>query len=105
MSLCQVGECTRPGVRYLADGITRACWGHKKREQRKLIVSTTLRDPQGGRVKPRAAAQRLAGAAIRYAESDPMDDSEFQRAWENLMDAAHEFVLHRRRGARAVRVA
>jgi hypothetical protein len=63
----------------------------------------SLQAPQGGRVPRRAPSKRLAAAAIRYAESDPMDDLEFQRAWENLMDAAHEFVLRRRRGAREVR--
>lgn len=99
-----VGECTRPGVRYLADGITRACWGHLKREKRGRPVATALKAPQGGHRKlRRTRSQRLAQAAIRYADAD--GDDEIDRAWENLMDAAHEFVLHRRRGARAARAA
>lgn len=105
MSLCQVGECTRPGVRYLKDGVTRACWGHLKREKRGKPVSVQLKDPQGGRRPRRAPSKRLAAAALRYSDADPADDDEFQRSWENLMDAAHEFVLHARRGAREVRAA
>ena len=101
MSLCQVGECTRPGVRYLRDGITRACWGHVKRERREQPLDTPLKPAQGGRVPRRPRAARLAAAAIRYAHAE--GDLEFDLAWENLVDAAREFVLHRKRGARAAR--
>lgn len=102
-----VGDCTRQGVRYLADGITRACWGHLKRSQRGRPVSVALKYPQGGRMPKRARSERLKDAALEYADANANaadDKAEYQRAWENLMDAAHEFVLHRRRGARTARV-
>jgi hypothetical protein len=101
VSLCQVGDCTRPGVRYLADGITRACWAHVKREHRGRPLYVAVKPPQGGRTPRRPRAARLAAAALRYANSDGQED--FELAWENLVDAAREFVLHKKRGARVAR--
>jgi hypothetical protein len=67
-------------------------------------LTAPLNPPQGGRMPKRARSERLKDAALDYADANAEGDrAEYQRAWENLMDAAHEFVLHRRRGARAAR--
>lgn len=75
-------ECPRPAYK---DGL---CRGHYERRVRGQPL-TPLRAPQGGRVGAKDPADRLKDACFVYDNAvDSDDESERDRAWANLVDAA-----------------
>jgi hypothetical protein len=83
-TLCTAGECTR---RAVSGGL---CAGHRKRKQR-LQSMGTLRPAQGGVLGAKDQHVRLKDCALDFANA--IEDADYEREWENLVDAAEWVAL------------
>jgi hypothetical protein len=81
---CTAGDCPKPAYK---DGL---CSGHYTRRRRGQPL-TPLAPRQGWGVGAKDPHDRLKDAAIAY--SDAVDQADYDKQWENLVDAAEWVAL------------